>query len=191
MSRATHRGALERASPCGGYPPTSGRRGGIVCPTSARRDALVLESGTRSSGVESRYVRVPLLRRYEGRVSPPWMPAESAPSLQTSREIQVGASRRTESRPSMKPSSHTPQATSSEFKTQKWDSVQESGCYVCNDTGQLLRVPTGAIGNKQSPQIEILGSNGPVAVTRLSADVRLGIPELRTLAKSASVSAKF
>lgn len=89
------------------------------------------------------------------------------------------------------PQAQSPQATTSDFKTQKWDSVQESGCYVCNDTGQLLRVPTGAVGNKQNPQIEILGSDGSVAVTRLSADVGLGIPELRTLAKSASVSAKF
>lgn len=91
----------------------------------------------------------------------------------------------------MKPPNQTPQAPGAAFKTQKWNSVQEPGCYVCNETGQLLRVPSGAEGSKQNPKIEILGSEGSVAVTRLSADARLGIPELRTLAKSASVTAKF
>lgn len=77
------------------------------------------------------------------------------------------------------------------FTAQKWDTVKEPGCYVCNDTGRLLRLPAEAVKNQGHPIVEYLGPKGPSAVTRLTGDPRLALPELRTLAGTAKIKPQF
>lgn len=77
------------------------------------------------------------------------------------------------------------------FTAQDWNTVKEPGCYVCNDTGRLLRVPTEAVKNQQHPIVEYFGPKGPSPVTRLSEDPQLAIPALRTLAGTAKIKPQF
>ena len=77
------------------------------------------------------------------------------------------------------------------FAAQDWNTVKDPGCYICNDTGRLLRVPEEAVRNQSHPIVEYFGPKGPSPVTRLSNDPRLAVPDLRTLAGTAKIKAQF
>ncbi|HEU4396059.1 MAG TPA: hypothetical protein VFS92_10875 [Planctomycetota bacterium] len=75
--------------------------------------------------------------------------------------------------------------------SQLWNSVNQPGSYVCNDTGRLLRVPASGLKDGITPLIEFVGPQGPSKVTRLSPDPLLPIADLRTMATAASIKPQF
>jgi len=48
-----------------------------------------------------------------------------------------------------------------------FDSIQQPGCYVCNWSGHLLRVPEDGVAAGRSPLVNIIGTD-PLFVTMLS-----------------------
>jgi hypothetical protein len=90
----------------------------------------------------------------------------------------------------------SPSASSSpkgaqQFTTQTWDKVNTPGAYVCNETGRLLRVPTSALDAHKKPMIDLAGPHGSPKVTRLSADSKSPIADLRTACSSTEIKAQF
>ena len=68
------------------------------------------------------------------------------------------------------------------FGTQvPYDSINEPGCYVCNWTGHLLRVPEDAIKPGRSPLMSITDV-GPLFVTKLCSDPFIPVSKARLLA---------
>lgn len=73
-----------------------------------------------------------------------------------------------------------------------WNRVNEPGCYVCNDTGRLIRAPASAFDREtHSPIVELSGPEGPTMVTRISTDARQPVEELRKLASNARINPQF
>jgi hypothetical protein len=72
-----------------------------------------------------------------------------------------------------------------------WNLVNQPGCYVCNDTGRLFRVPASALGWAGTPNIQVLGPQGPSRVTRVSTNSTLPIEELRLLSAGVLIKPQF
>ncbi len=56
--------------------------------------------------------------------------------------------------------------------------INESGTYIANWSGHLLRIPEDAVKQGRSPVIELLGKE-PMVVTKLSDDPFLTISKAR------------
>ena len=68
------------------------------------------------------------------------------------------------------------------FGTQvPYDSINEPGCYICNWTGHLLRVPEDAIKPGRSPLMSITAT-GPLFVTKICGDPFIPVSKARLLA---------
>ena len=72
-----------------------------------------------------------------------------------------------------------------------WNNVNQPGCYVCNVTGRLLRVPVSGLKEGNTPVIEFLGPQGPSRVTRISDDPCLPLADLRLKSTAASGAPQF
>jgi hypothetical protein len=72
-----------------------------------------------------------------------------------------------------------------------WNTVNQPGAYVCNDTGRLLRVHANGVKEGTCPIVEFIGPNGSPMVTRLSENPGLPIAELRTICAGTTVKAQF
>jgi hypothetical protein len=75
--------------------------------------------------------------------------------------------------------------------TRTWDTVNQPGSYVCNDTGRLLRVPAAALKDGNKPIIDFFGPQGPAKVTRISDNPSLPISDLRVLSTNAQIKPQF
>ena len=62
-----------------------------------------------------------------------------------------------------------------------YDCINEPGCYVCNWTGHLLRVPEDAIKPGRSPLMSITG-NCALFVTKICCDPFIPVSKARLLA---------
>jgi hypothetical protein len=71
-----------------------------------------------------------------------------------------------------------------------YDQVNWPGCYVCNDTGNLYRVPDDSLAAGRSPLIAIV-SKTPMMMTRISDDPWLPISKARQLAADADLYINF
>jgi len=77
------------------------------------------------------------------------------------------------------------------FGTQvPYDSINEPGCYICNWTGHLLRVPEDAIKPGRSPLMSITGAN-PLFVTKISSDPFIPVSKARLLSADCDQSVNF
>ncbi len=68
--------------------------------------------------------------------------------------------------------------------------VHAPGCYVENDTGDLLRVPEDALMTGKSPRIDIV-SKQPRLVTKIADDPWVRISTARQLAADADLYSSF
>lgn len=77
------------------------------------------------------------------------------------------------------------------FGTQiPFEAINEPGCYVCNWSGHLVRVPEDAVKMGRSPLLSIKGTE-PLFVTRLSADPYVPVSKARMLAADCDVTVNF
>ena len=71
-----------------------------------------------------------------------------------------------------------------------FEAINEPGCYICNWSGHLLRVPEDAVKPGRSPVISIKGGE-PLFVTRISRDPYVQITKARLLAADCDVVVNF
>ncbi len=77
------------------------------------------------------------------------------------------------------------------FGTQvPFEAINEPGCYVCNWSGHLLRVPDDAIKPGRSPLMNIIG-NQTLFVTKISNDPFIPVSKARLLSAECDVVVTF
>jgi len=72
----------------------------------------------------------------------------------------------------------------------RFDSINEPGCYVCNWSGHLLRVPEDAIKPGRSPLLSIMGTE-PLFTTKISGDPYVTVSRARMLTANRDLSVNF
>ncbi len=75
-------------------------------------------------------------------------------------------------------------------QTLPWSSISEPGCYVCNWSGHLLRVPDDAIAPGRSPLVNMVASE-PLFVTKISNNPFVSVTKAKLLACNADVNVNF
>lgn len=71
-----------------------------------------------------------------------------------------------------------------------FESIQEPGCYICNWSGHLLRVPEDGVAPGRSPLVNIIGSE-PLFVTKLSDNPFITITKAKMIASNLDCSVNF
>ncbi len=69
-------------------------------------------------------------------------------------------------------------------------SINEPGCYICNWSGHLVRVPEDGVKPGRSPLLTILGSD-PLFVTKISCDPYVPVTKARLQAAQCDVVVNF
>ncbi len=92
---------------------------------------------------------------------------------------------------------NTTQPTAIQFGTEgragtvvPFDQINEPGCYVCNWSGHLCRIPEDAIAAGRSPLLNIVGQN-PLFVTKISANPFVPVTKARLLAANCDLNVSF
>ena len=71
-----------------------------------------------------------------------------------------------------------------------FDQINEPGCYICNWSGHLLRIPQDGIQPGRSPLMSIIGHE-PVFVTKISENPYIPLTKARLLAANWDVNVNF
>lgn len=71
-----------------------------------------------------------------------------------------------------------------------FEAINDPGCYVCNWSGHLLRVPDDGVAAGRSPVINVVGSE-PLFVTMISNDPFITLTKARMLACNLDVCVNF
>lgn len=71
-----------------------------------------------------------------------------------------------------------------------FEAIQEPGCYVCNWSGHLLRVPEDGVAPGRSPLISIVGGE-PLFVTKLSDNPFLTLTKAKMIASNLDCAVNF
>jgi len=71
-----------------------------------------------------------------------------------------------------------------------FESIQEPGCYICNWSGHLLRVPEDGVAAGRSPLISIVGGE-PLFVTKLSENPFITLTKAKMIASNLDCSVNF
>jgi hypothetical protein len=71
-----------------------------------------------------------------------------------------------------------------------FESINEPGCYVCNWSGHLLRVPEDGVAAGRSPLINVIGPE-PLFVTKISQNPFIPLTKARMLACNLDVNVNF
>ncbi len=74
--------------------------------------------------------------------------------------------------------------------TVPFSSICEPGCYVCNWSGHLVRVPEDGVAAGRSPLINIVGPE-PLFVTKISDNPYIPVTKARLLACNADCNVNF
>ena len=77
------------------------------------------------------------------------------------------------------------------FGTQiPFEAINVPGCYICNWSGHLLRVPEDSIKPGRSPLLNIVGTT-PLFLTKISNDPFMPVSKARLLAAQCDVLVNF
>jgi hypothetical protein len=77
------------------------------------------------------------------------------------------------------------------FGTQvPFEAINEPGCYVCNWSGHLLRIPEDGVKPGRSPLVNISGTE-PLFVTKISGNPYIPLSKARMLAADCDVVVNF
>ena len=77
------------------------------------------------------------------------------------------------------------------FGTQiPFEGINDPGCYVCNWSGHLVRIPEDAIKPGRSPLLSITGAD-PLFVTKICNDPYVPVSKARMLAADCDVAVNF
>ncbi len=71
-----------------------------------------------------------------------------------------------------------------------FDSIQEPGCYVCNWSGHLLRVPEDGVAPGGSPLITMVGSD-PLLLTKISDNPFITLTKAKMIASNIDCNVNF
>lgn len=71
-----------------------------------------------------------------------------------------------------------------------FESINESGCYLCNWSGHLLRVPEDGIKPGRSPLLSMTARD-PLFVTKISENPFVPVSKARLLAADCDVDVNF
>jgi hypothetical protein len=71
-----------------------------------------------------------------------------------------------------------------------FEAIQCPGCYICNWSGHLLRVPEEAVSRFRRPHFS-LNARGRLFVTRISNNPYETVTKARELAEACNVQANF
>ena len=71
-----------------------------------------------------------------------------------------------------------------------FEAINEPGCYICNWSGHLLRVPEDGVAPGRSPLLTILGHQ-PLFVTKLCDNPFVPVTKARLLAANGDVAVNF
>jgi hypothetical protein len=74
--------------------------------------------------------------------------------------------------------------------TVPFESINEPGCYVCNWSGHLLRVPEDGVAVGRSPLINVIGPE-PLFVTKISDNPFIPLTKARMLACNWDINVNF
>jgi len=74
--------------------------------------------------------------------------------------------------------------------TGPFEGINSPGCYICNWSGHLLRVPQDGVAPGQWPWLNMVG-NDPLFVTKISDNPYLPVTKARLLAANFNVNANF
>jgi len=74
--------------------------------------------------------------------------------------------------------------------TVPFDSINEPGCYICNWSGHLLRVPDDGIAPGRSPRMNLVGCD-PLYVTKISDNPFIPVTKARILSANYDVCCNF
>lgn len=71
-----------------------------------------------------------------------------------------------------------------------FDAICSPGAYICNWSGQLMRIPERTLVPGEALRINIIGRE-PLTVTKISDDPRVPLVQARNLATTLGVRANF
>ncbi len=74
--------------------------------------------------------------------------------------------------------------------TYRFESIQQPGCYICNWSGHLLRVPEDGVAPGRSPLINIVGSE-PLFVTKISDNPFITLTKAKLIASNLDCNVNF
>ncbi len=82
-------------------------------------------------------------------------------------------------------------ASNTGFGTQvPFESIDHPGCYICNWSGHLLRIPEDGVKPGRSPLLEIKGTEA-LFVTKICNDPFIPMSKARMLAADCDVAVNF
>lgn len=84
----------------------------------------------------------------------------------------------------------TTQASAGCGTTIPFESIQEPGCYVCNWSGHLLRVPQDGVAPGRSPLISISGTE-QLFVTKISENPFIPVTKAKMVASNLDCNVNF
>jgi hypothetical protein len=77
------------------------------------------------------------------------------------------------------------------FGTQfPFEAINEPGCYVCNWSGHLLRVPEDGVAPGRSPMLNIVGTTA-LYVTKISDNPFIPVTKAKMLASNLDLAVNF
>jgi len=71
-----------------------------------------------------------------------------------------------------------------------FDQINDPGCYICNWSGHLMRVPEDGVTPGRSPLINIIG-NDALFVTKITDNPYIPVTKARLLAANCDVNVNF
>ena len=74
--------------------------------------------------------------------------------------------------------------------TVPFEAINAPGCYICNWSGHLLRVPDDGVAPGRSPVVNIIG-NQPLYVTKLSDNPFITLTKAKMIASNLDISVNF
>ena len=80
---------------------------------------------------------------------------------------------------------HTPVGTTLPF-----ENLNEPGCYICNWSGHLMRVPEDGVAPGRSPLINVVGAE-PLFVTKICDNPYVPLTKARMVACNLDIAVNF
>ena len=71
-----------------------------------------------------------------------------------------------------------------------FENISEPGCYICNWTGHLMRVPPDGVAPGRSPLLNMIGHD-PLYVTKLTDDPYIPVTKARMIASNFDLAVNF
>ncbi|MEK6675096.1 MAG: hypothetical protein AABZ47_05500 [Planctomycetota bacterium] len=71
-----------------------------------------------------------------------------------------------------------------------FEGIQDPGCYICNWSGHLLRVPEDGVAPGRSPLLTIVGQD-PLFVTKISDNPYMTLTKAKVVASNYDLNVNF